>query len=641
MPRKKPSIRARSSSPAVSGAEPAKKGRGPLPIFGVRTDRLAGWRLWMMHGMLAAGLPALFLCLVELILRGCGMGYPTGFLLKTDGGKEYVENARFASQFYGPETALRPNPLRLAARKPERTLRVCLLGESAAAGTPDPSYGFCRILEVMLRNQYPGVKIEMINAAMRGVNSHIILPIARDCARLKPDLFILYMGNNEVTGLHEPSPTSGPWATWLPLLRWVQWVKATRWAQLAQPLVSRWAREKETRNQDMAYFRERRLAFDDPRRRAVYDNFRANLEDICRVARDAGAKVILSTVAVNLKDFPPFASMHRRDLTEADRGRWEASYAAGVEAEAGGRMTDAVAHYLKASEMDDHYADLQYRLARCYWGTGQFESARTRYLLARDWDALEFRADSRINDAIRQTAMRGQPEGRLWFDAEQALSESGLSDHRIPGERLFYEYVHFRWDGDYQMARALFPVVVKALAGDHGSAAPVAAVLSKEDCARALAYNVINELQMISGMLQLTGKPPFLDQLEHAQRQAGATREYERRAAALTARDLERALETHRAAIAQNPGDWWLYYNYGMLYQTGQDYARAAAQLEQAVSSMPQLANLRVAWAGALARTGQRDAALRQIHEALRIDPQCAPARQALAGVAVASADKK
>jgi tetratricopeptide (TPR) repeat protein len=312
-----------------------------------------------------------------------------------------------------------------------------------------------------------------------------------------------------------------------------------------------------------------------------------------------------------------------------------------MQAEAVGRAAEAIAHYLQASDIDDHFADLHFRLARCYWGTGQFETARTRYVLARDWDALEFRADSRINDAIHQTAIRGQNEGRLWIDADQALSESELSDHRIPGEKLFYEYVHFRWDGDYQMARTLYPVVVRALEGDNGSAAPVATIPSKEICERALAYNVINEAQMINGMLQLTGKPPFLDRLEHAQRQAATTREYERRAAALTQSDLRQALEIHRAAIAQNPQDWWLHYNYGMLYQTGQDYTRSAAQLEKAVSLMPHLASLRVAWAGALARTGQRDAALRQIQEALRIDPQYPPARQALTGDAPGTANTR
>lgn len=638
MPKKKPSTRARSSLPFVPGPPPRGQAPFPPPHFGTRAGGLTGWRLWLARVFLAVMSPALLLCLVELVLRGCGFGYPTGFLLKTAGGAEYVENARFAWPFFGPQTSLRPNPLRIAAQKPEGALRVCLLGESAAAGTPDPSYGFGRILEVMLRGEYPGRKIELINAAMRGVNSHIILPIARDCARLKPDLFIVYLGNNEVTGLHAPGGKSGLWATRLPLLRLAQRIKATRLAQFAQPLVSRWTRAGEP--QDMPFFRERRLAFDDPRRRAVYDNFGVNLEAICRVARNAGAQVILSSVAVNLKDFPPFASWHRRDLTPADQGRWETCYAAGVEAEDRGRTTEAVARYLEAAAIDEHYADLHFRLARCYWGLGQYESARARYRLARDWDALEFRADSRINDVLRQTARRGQNEGRWWLDAEQALAESDLSDQRIPGDKLFYEHVHFRWDGDYQMARALFPVVIKALEGNHGSAAPVPRIPTQEACARALGYNPINELQMIDAILQLTGKPPFLDRLEHARRQADATRQYERRAAALTSRDLEQALETHRAAIAQNPGDWWLYYNCGMLYQTGQDYPHSAAQLEKSVSLMPQLASLRVAWAGALARTGQRDAALRQIQEALKIDPQYPPARQALAGVTAPTANR-
>ena len=32
------------------------------------------------------------------------------------------------------------------------------------------------------------------------MNSHVLLPMAEDLAKLQPDLFIIYAGNNEVVG---------------------------------------------------------------------------------------------------------------------------------------------------------------------------------------------------------------------------------------------------------------------------------------------------------------------------------------------------------------------------------------------------------------------------------------------------------
>ena len=161
----------------------------------------------------------------------------------------------------------------------------------------------------------------------------------------------------------------------------------------------------------LAYFQQHRVAADDPQRAAVYDYFRGNLADMLQAAENAGAKTILSTVAVNLKDFPPLGSLHRADLTKPDLARWEAAYGEGVRAEQAGRHEEAVEHYRAAAELDDRFADLHFRLARCHLAAGRFDEARKHYVLACDLDAMPFRADSRVNEVIRQTAA-GQSSAR-------------------------------------------------------------------------------------------------------------------------------------------------------------------------------------------------------------------------------------
>ena len=62
----------------------------------------------------------------------------------------------------------------------------------------------------------------------------------------------------------------------------------------------------------MQMFAKNQVRQDDPRMPTVYAHFQRNLDDILRMGVDSGAKIVLSTVASNLKDCPPFGSLHRR-----------------------------------------------------------------------------------------------------------------------------------------------------------------------------------------------------------------------------------------------------------------------------------------------------------------------------------------
>jgi hypothetical protein len=84
----------------------------------------------------------------------------------------------------------------------------------------------------MLREQYPRANIQIVNAAMRGINSHIIRHIAADCAHHEPDLFLVYAGNNEVVGFRAPEPGSSLLAQNLTLIRATQAARRSRLAQL-------------------------------------------------------------------------------------------------------------------------------------------------------------------------------------------------------------------------------------------------------------------------------------------------------------------------------------------------------------------------------------------------------------------------
>ena len=179
---------------------------------------------------------------LELALRLCGYGYPTSFFLKTkiEGRDYYVSNDRFGYRFFPPALARTPLPMRMEVNKPANTYRVFVFGESAAMGDPDPTFGAARYLQVLLRERFPGTHFEVVCVAMTAINSHAILPIARECARRDGDLWIIYMGNNEMVGPFGAATVFGSRVAGINLIRASLALKSTKFGQLLNSLMQRW-----------------------------------------------------------------------------------------------------------------------------------------------------------------------------------------------------------------------------------------------------------------------------------------------------------------------------------------------------------------------------------------------------------------
>ena len=584
------------------------------------------WRWVAVRIGLAVFAPLLVLAGTELLLRLSGYGHSTAFFVQSEDNTKLITNRRFGWQFMPRETATQPWPTVMAPEKPAGTTRVFVLGESAAQGTPAPAFGFARILQVMLEQQFPERRWEIINGAMRGINSHAVRSIAEDCARYTPDLFLIYMGNNETVGLYAPEPGRFNLAAHPALIQASLWAKSTKLAQLFENTFRALHKRSVPRPaQDMEFFRKSRLAADAPERAPVYDNFRANLTDICRATRASGAKVIAATVTVNVKDFPPLASLHRPGLTATELARWDAAFAQGTNAEARGQFADALTHYAEAVRVDDHFAEAHFRLARCSQVAGLEAEARRHYALARDWDALQFRTDGRQNDIVREVVTGARDAGLMLLDVERVFAES---DGGVPGGRLFQEHVHFNFDGDYLLARTFLPAVAKAL----GLPAPGTPVLSRTECATALAFTQWDEISVATAAVRMTSRPPFLDQMEHAARQAQAEAVVQTRSMNFQQQEgFKGVVEAYRAALARRPEDWQIHFNLANLLHDLRDHPAAAAEYAAAVRLMPVSVPLRVAFAQALADSGKWEEAEGQLVSALRLDPEFPPAKEGYA----------
>jgi tetratricopeptide (TPR) repeat protein len=543
-------------------------------------------RVWAFRLTALLGIPALFFLLLEVGLRGAGYGVSTDFLQKERVGERevLVPNLRFAERFFGKAMARQPDSFLVDRSKPPGTLRIVVFGESAAFGDPDADYGLCRVLRGLLELRYPGRRFEVVNAAMTGINSHAILPIARDCVALEADAWVLYMGNNEVVGPFGAGTVFGPQVPALPLIRQSLALKATRTGQMLDALKARLNPPPESRGEwgGMSMFIEQKVAADDPRMAAVHANFRRNLEDIVRLAGRENVPVVLSTVAVNLKDCAPFASLHRPGLGAEPLARWQQAFAAGCALQDRGDWNGALEAFMAATGLDDTHAELRFRMGQCLASLGRDAEAVARFHQARDLDALRFRCDGAMNQAIRDVA--GRFPHAVLVDAARVLDAA--SPGGASGAELFHEHVHLRFEGNHLLARAL----AEQLAGilpEESLRGPVREWATARECAEHLAFADWNRLSAALAIHGRLNDPPFTLQADHAA-QLDRVRGEIRRLTGSDGADALRALEPmYRRAIEHSPRDPVPLAQYAWTLGKRGEFQAADDPLERALALNP------------------------------------------------------
>jgi len=521
---------------------------------------------------------------LEAVLRLAGFGHPTAFLLSVAnaGKKTFVQNNQFSVRFFGQRMARLPYPISISQVKPPGTVRIFIFGESAAYGDPQPNFGLPRLIQAILSLRHPETKFEVVNAAMTAINSHGILPIARDCARADGDIWVVYMGNNEVVGPFGAGTVFGARAAPWSLARATLAFEATRIGQLFDdgldavrpppPDKSEWG--------GMMMFLNQQVRADDRQMETVYRNFARNLSDIIAAGRAAGAGIVISTVAVNLKDCAPFASEHRRNLSAAELAEWDRLYQSGLAAQQAGQLSQAVAQFQAAAGIDDRFAELRFRRGQAALALGDAATAQTELAAARDWDTLRFRCDSRLNSLIRKNAANRAGEKILLADAEKEFAAD--STNGLPGQEFFYEHVHLNFQGNYLLARVLTEKVERLLPPKNRAPAPPWP--SPADCARRLGWTEHDWQRALAEIVSRLSAPPFTYQCSHAEQLRALAVAARKIAAAASPAAVASSCET---AFAAWPNDATLAQQLAQARRNNGDLAGAETAAKRSLELLP------------------------------------------------------
>jgi tetratricopeptide (TPR) repeat protein len=539
-------------------------------------------RLWIFR-LTALLLPLGLLAALELALRLAGYGYDTGFFRRLHIGNQdyFVQNDNFSLRFFPKESMRSPGSIRMPVHKAPGTFRIFIFGESAAMGDPEPAYGAGRYLEELLREKYPGTNFEIVNVAFTAINSHVIVPIARECAQHDGDLWIVYMGNNEMVGPFGAATVFGRQAPPLPYVRLVTAIQRTRTGQWIAELSRRLGHgARSTSWGGMEMFLQNQIAPDNPLKKAVYRNFQNNLDDIVRAGLGSGANMLLNTVAVNLKDCPPFASLVNSNLPPAGRAQFDAWYAEAGRQEGQSNYAAAVQLLEQAAKLAPQDAGLQFRWGQCLLAETNYAAAREHFQSACDDDALPFRADSRINAAICDERERIRSGNLILFDAAAALASNNPA--RLCGQETFYEHVHFNFDGNYRLALAWAEQIEPLLPRNPRAWA------SPATCGLRLGLSDWNRALILEHMAGRMQQPPLSTQPDNARRVENLREQIRRLHGRMNAEDATNTAENFLIQLARAPEDFQLRENYALFLQATGDLPQSIAEWRRICDLIPQ-----------------------------------------------------
>jgi lysophospholipase L1-like esterase len=392
------------------------------------------------YNLIALLIPVIILLLLEAGLQIFKYGGQLDLFISAQGEyseykmcNPYIGRRYFALQSVYPDPS---NDLFLKV-KPDNGYRIFVLGGSTAAGYPySENLMFSRILQYRLEEVFPEKHIEVVNTATAAINSYTLLDFMDEVLENQPDAILIYAGHNEFYGALGVASTESlgkyRWAVelYLKLEKYRTFLLLRDLITKVQTWIGNTFGSGSAENPS-ATLMERLVA--DQKilyKSSIYEKgkkqFRANLNEILKRASEADVKALVSELVSNIKDQRPFESVPMKDFPSADD----------------------VFETALSLQKEQRYAE-----------------AYRKYHLAKDLDALRFRASEEFNQVIHQI---GDQYNVPVVGVKSVFEDA--SPNRLIGNNLMLEHLHPNIDGVFLLADAFFDAMRKnGFISDHWS----------------------------------------------------------------------------------------------------------------------------------------------------------------------------
>lgn len=505
------------------------------------------FRRWAFR-LLAVALSLHSLLLFEGLLRLFGVGHDVRLIVPAD-----IDGTKLASfqfnpfvdlAYYGVTDLSGPEPRHFVLPKPPNTLRILVIGGSTVIGFPyPPELAFPRHLEVLLKSQQPGREVEVLNAGITAVNSAIEVEVLEQALRCQPDLVVVYTGHNEFYG---PGGVGSRMSGLSPLLfRMAIAARSTRVGQLISAIISRRPVGNESLMESLPGDLE--IPLDGPKFEEAVRRFRANIERMTKVSRDAHVPLLLVSPISNDRDQSPMRSLSTVGLTDEQVARFLDHLTTGEAQLRAGDANGALDQFQHAMELDAGYARLTYRRAQALQTLQKFDEATVAFKLARDQDGCRFRAPSRFAECLRDITTSANSPGVAFLDLTSAIKRQ--NEQFAFGHNHFFEHVHFTHAGHWAVARAIGESLTTRLLGQ-----PWLTELVPSESDRDEALGVTEQDHLVADSLTLltVNRPPLCFAPDYARQTAIWSTDLRHRLATLSAQEVQVFADLGMDAVQQD-----------------------------------------------------------------------------------------
>ncbi len=423
--------------------------------------------------ILAIALPFLVLVSIEGGLRLWGRGGYPPFLreaghLPTGETLCLVEPAASKPYFFAnPDRPGYAEQTNFRMPKPAGTIRIFLVGESAAKGYPQPrNLSMAAFLQAMLQSAWPERTAEVIDLGTTAVASFPLVYQVSDALRYDPDLFIFYVGNNEFFGAYGTGSINASGILHPRVLKALRAVRGTALFQTLNEALRRKSDDRQTLMEQM--MGRATIPADSPLRTAAARNLENNLICMLEQTQAAGVPALVCTTASNEADLAPLGEENEQDDVSAGR-----------------ELPNDGTHQSSQS------ARAHFQMGSALAAAGDLAGARKAFLAARDMDTLPWRPTSQTEAAIRSAARR---MGVLLCDVAEQFRQAAPKG--TTGAEIVDDHVHLTLRGQIMAARYMAEAMIALPEPVQVSAAALAELPAPDELLQRQGANIYDEYRV-------------------------------------------------------------------------------------------------------------------------------------------------
>jgi lysophospholipase L1-like esterase len=368
-------------------------------------------------------LPIIFLAMLETFLRIINYGNNYDQWVDVGEGK-YVLNSDICKKYFsGSDFHPTASEDEFDIHKKADAFRIFVLGESSAEGFPyGPMGSFSRYIRRRLELVYPHASIEVINLGMSAISSYTLLDLLPGVLDQKPDLILIYTGHNEYYGALGVG-SSQSFGSSRTLIRFMLYLNDFKITQLIRNslhgVISLFSSGNKTLSGTMMsnMVKDKYIILNSKLFDKGIEQFKENMTDILKSIKDKNVPVILGRLVSNVKDQKPFISVSTPGYQTADQ---------------------------------------VYEEAENEFKKSHFTKADSLFKLAKDLDALRFRAPKEINKLIDDLGL----EFHAPVVPTDSIFDSASPDGMV-GDNLIVDHLHPNVKGYQLMGKAFYDCMEK------------------------------------------------------------------------------------------------------------------------------------------------------------------------------------